>query len=692
MKKLCFLFCLCLLAGQLNAQSPTSYCVENDITHAYLNDFSYDTIPDYNISYVRDYAAMPHDYRLDAPKPVRLSWTHEDGAEAQRIEISESNTYSDSIVFMIDKDTAEYDLYNMIPGKTYYYRIMSKKNDVTTVKGSGQIAPTGMLRMIYAEGTLNVRDMGGWKGLGGHPIAYGKIFRGARWSENSTDAVLITASGKEALRNAGIRAELDLRQDSESKLKSSPLSVNGDVDYVRVSNSVNARMNKFDAQDANVYELQWVINELRKGKPVYYHCSMGADRTGTLGFLIGALLGMSVNDLTKDYELTTFCAPYTGEDGFARIRYSKTKLGSPSNDWEPYTLKPLIDKMKNVAPVGASYQRKIYNFFKNGVGNTKISETDLDWFIKEMVDFVMVKSINTDVDQTLSENGYVTMQLGQTINLNTQVAPADATNKNVTYKSDNSNIAVVSADGVITAVGRGATKIRIQADDLTKAVQVDIPVVESVVPDSVEIAGVYYQSIPDNKIIDGSFEYRYFKDWTNAANTSMSKEYFDIKKYSENADSVYIESKVNGDGTSEGSIRAQWSVSAKRKTYVFGYSVKCSKDTTIVNNENLKVLLIRDDDADDDASAICLPAPSYDGNWTHIQYVFTSTKNSVRILFTHLSENGCNTCLDNFYLAELKVPAGFDAVKPVSVEPAGDREYYLDSHIKIVGGKKYLVK
>ena len=40
--------------------------------------------------------------------------------------------------------------------------------------------------------------------------------------------------------------------------------------------------------------------------PVYYHCYGGADRTGTIGFLLGAVLGMSYTDLVIDFELTSY--------------------------------------------------------------------------------------------------------------------------------------------------------------------------------------------------------------------------------------------------------------------------------------------------------------------------------------------------------------------------------------------------
>ena len=49
-----------------------------------------------------------------------------------------------------------------------------------------------------------------------------------------------------------------------------------------------------------------IIGWLGEGRSVFFHCAGGADRTGSLAFLIEALLGVSESDLSKDYELTTF--------------------------------------------------------------------------------------------------------------------------------------------------------------------------------------------------------------------------------------------------------------------------------------------------------------------------------------------------------------------------------------------------
>ena len=201
-----------MLTGHVCSQILPQYCLENDSVNHYLNDFSYDTIPDYNVSYIIQYYNKDASFRSDWPKPVDLSWTNDPDAESQFIEVSEDASFAKSLIYNVDQDKSGYDVYNLIPGRIYYYRVMSVKGSDTTQVDNGAFETTGFLRMLAAEGTLNVRDMGGWKGLGGHQIKYGQLFRGARLKENGSTSAIVTKSGIEALRNAGIRAELDLRR------------------------------------------------------------------------------------------------------------------------------------------------------------------------------------------------------------------------------------------------------------------------------------------------------------------------------------------------------------------------------------------------------------------------------------------------------------------------------------------------
>lgn len=48
-----------------------------------------------------------------------------------------------------------------------------------------------------------------------------------------------------------------------------------------------------------------ITSSLQQGKGVFFHCIGGADRTGTLSWLILGLLGVPEADLCKEYELTS---------------------------------------------------------------------------------------------------------------------------------------------------------------------------------------------------------------------------------------------------------------------------------------------------------------------------------------------------------------------------------------------------
>ena len=92
MKKLSVLFVVTLLTGYVCSQrrplpddsvyqfrppvlvnADGKYCLENDSVYHYMNDFSYDTIPDLNVSYILRYYDPETSFRCDWPKPVSLS-------------------------------------------------------------------------------------------------------------------------------------------------------------------------------------------------------------------------------------------------------------------------------------------------------------------------------------------------------------------------------------------------------------------------------------------------------------------------------------------------------------------------------------------------------------------------------------------------------------------------------------------
>ena len=61
-------------------------------------------------------------------------------------------------------------------------------------------------------------------------------------------------------------------------------------------------------QDTLIYRtaFNFFADNLNAGRPVYFHCIWGADRTGAMAMLLNGLLGVGLDQLYKDYELTSF--------------------------------------------------------------------------------------------------------------------------------------------------------------------------------------------------------------------------------------------------------------------------------------------------------------------------------------------------------------------------------------------------
>lgn len=274
--------------------------IENKGVQAYLKEVDYsDDLTDYNNSYIRNYVSMG----TDEPEPVRFNWK---STGSRTITVSDPD--DGRIVYEGDASEQTTEIYNLIPGKKYLYHVDGDYSWDST------FTPEGTLRMIRVDGVRNVRDLGGWKADGG-TIRYGRLYRGAQLDE-------ITDNGRSVLSDLKVSADIDLRGGSTNTL--------GLEDYY----SYSVTYFQIGGTSGNLYAeaIRRIVRLLSEDKAVYFHCMVGADRTGTLAFLMEAMLGVSESDLSKDFELTSFYQTRT-RNGQGNSQFALKKLKSALNSY-----------------------------------------------------------------------------------------------------------------------------------------------------------------------------------------------------------------------------------------------------------------------------------------------------------------------------------------------------------------------
>ena len=257
--------------------------IENAGTRDYRINVDYSEDPSYTLSYVDTYKSTAS----DDPLPFTLSVN---GATQVFIK-SLSDTYP---LEWTVSGSGSFAVYNLVPGVVYQY--VARDSQGTNLK-SGFVRPVGQIRMINGF-SYNVRDLGGWKADGG-TIAYGKLYRGAQLNGISD------AAQKVILQDLGISVDLDLRGYNGSGTPSRVLDASL-CEYENLQLWHFLGQGTGTTQELYQKAIRDIIGWLGEGRAIYFQCIGGADRTGTLAFLIEALLGVSESDLSKDYELTSF--------------------------------------------------------------------------------------------------------------------------------------------------------------------------------------------------------------------------------------------------------------------------------------------------------------------------------------------------------------------------------------------------
>lgn len=173
--------------------------------------------------------------------------------------------------------------------------------------------------LIVMDGSLNLRDLGGWATASGGTIASGKLFRSDRLSD-------LTEADHARHDELGIRTVIDLRYETEVAEHPSRLwpAVDNHVEIPMGGGAADQKsfLDRAFAGEMDGIDAQWVgeayiemltehasdfgraIKTAVDAAPALFHCTAGKDRTGLFAMLVLSTCDVARDDILADFELS----------------------------------------------------------------------------------------------------------------------------------------------------------------------------------------------------------------------------------------------------------------------------------------------------------------------------------------------------------------------------------------------------
>ena len=242
--------------------------------------------------------------RSDRNTGVELKFESKVEANEYKVLVSDNANFENAQEYLTSGNSIRTN--NLLVNTKYYWKVVAGDKESKVANFTTGDYP----RWINARPLYNVRDLGGYMTSSGKRVKQGLVFRGGEITSttNSGHYNTIADSAKRAFREdmgmvGGV--ELDLRGPSDiyDNYSACAFAENGDIEYAQYAiKSYEQTFTQTRSMVAPIFEILKNANN----KHVYFHCFGGADRTGTLGFLLNGVLGVSYTDLVIDFELTSY--------------------------------------------------------------------------------------------------------------------------------------------------------------------------------------------------------------------------------------------------------------------------------------------------------------------------------------------------------------------------------------------------
>ena len=267
-----------------------------------LSDYVYDFCANYQKGLVNSLYKKNSDRYY--PTPATFKWDAVSGVDNYVLSISTNKEFNNPFTYSTSSTSLDID--TLEAGTKYYYRVGCAKNGEYYSSGEKSFTTANLPRTIRIDKAYNTRDIGGCYVNGGKQrVLQGKVYRGARLDEISSDGIA------KMVNDFGVKTDFDLRESSKVPAVS-PLGIDTKLinisapQYLGPPSSGNENGGFDYASCWPIIKKEMEVFADSSNYPIYVHCNIGRDRTGSILCLLEALLGMTENEIYRDYELSYF--------------------------------------------------------------------------------------------------------------------------------------------------------------------------------------------------------------------------------------------------------------------------------------------------------------------------------------------------------------------------------------------------
>ena len=275
-----------------------------------------------------------------AAKAIDITWDANFTADSFTVRYGTNASLSGAKEITVSGTTKSVSVYNLLKSATYYVEVSASNASGKTVVATSSFTTSSIgPRVMHIDTLYNVRDLGGYETEDGKVTKQGMIFRGDALTPCEQSQANLTEAGKAFMsQELGIKLEIDLRTASEAQYDGTTSLIPGArLEYITVNAYYDAFKNSINV--AQIFKMLADADNY----PVYIHCTGGADRTGTISFLINALLGVSYDDLIHDYEFTSFSTYGIRDTQGGEYRNKFEGIENTLYEYEGNTLSELVE-------------------------------------------------------------------------------------------------------------------------------------------------------------------------------------------------------------------------------------------------------------------------------------------------------------------------------------------------------------